>query len=40
MPDIALPDDVLSALQRMQDLPNWKSANAALYVWANYTDSG
>lgn len=21
----------------MQDLPNWKSANAALYVWANYT---
>ena len=21
----------------MQDLPNWKSANAALYVWADHT---
>src|SRR5262249_2747280 len=23
--------------QQMQDLPNWKAANAALYAWANYT---
>ena len=23
--------------QRMQELPNWKSANAALYAWADFT---
>ena len=23
--------------ERMQDLPNWSSANAALYAWANHT---
>ena len=25
--------------ERMQDLPNWNSANAALYAWANHTKS-
>jgi glutathione S-transferase len=23
--------------ERMQDLPNWQSANASLYAWANFT---
>ena len=25
--------------EQMQDLPNWNSANAALYAWANHTKS-